>query len=125
MSKLGFTKEHEWVRIDDEIATLGITKYAERQLGDVVYIELPEIGSNFAAGDEAAVIESVKAASELYAPVAGEVVEVNHALENDPAEVNRDPQGDGWFIKLKLAGDAALDGLMDAQAYQSFIREED
>lgn len=124
MSKLCFTKEHEWVRIDGEVATLGITTYAERQLGDVVYVELPEIGSNFVAGDEAAVIESVKAASELYAPVAGEVVDVNHALENDPAEVNRDPQGDGWFIKLKLAGDAVLDGLMDAQAYQSFIGDD-
>ena len=120
MSTIKFTKDHEWIKLDGEVATVGITDYAQKQLGDVVFVELPEIGRNVVAGKEAAVVESVKAASEVYAPVAGDVVEVNEALSDDPALVNRDPQGEGWFVKLRLENQSDLDDLMDEAAYQEY-----
>ena len=121
MSDLKFSKDHEWLRAEGDNATIGISDYAQEQLGDVVYVELPEIGQKIAAGAQAAVGESVKAASEIYAPVGGEVIEVNNALEEDPALVNSDATGEGWFFKLKLddAGDA--EAFMDESAYQEFI----
>src|SRR6202023_3937389 len=121
MTTLRFTKDHEWVRLDGDLAVVGITDYAQSQLGDVVYVELPEIGRRAEKGKEAAVVESVKAASEVYAPVAGEVAEVNDAITADPAKVNADPMGEGWFIKLRLAAPKELDGLMDEAAYQRFV----
>ena len=123
MSALRFTKDHEWVRLDGDVATVGITDYAQSQLGDVVYVELPEIGRRVESGKEAAVVESVKAASEVYAPVAGEVVAVNETLGQEPAKVNSDPTGEGWFFKLRLADPKEADGLMDEAAYQRFVDE--
>jgi glycine cleavage system H protein len=124
MSVLRFTKDHEWIRYDDDTAVIGITDYAQQQLGDVVYVELPEPGKRVEQGGEAAVVESAKAASEVYAPVSGEVVEVNDAIVADPAKVNADPMGDGWFLKLRIADPAQLDGLMDEAAYQKFVAEQ-
>ena len=124
MSALRYTKDHEWVRIDGDLAVVGITDYAQSQLGDVVYVELPEIGRRVEQGEEAAVVESVKAASEVYAPVSGEVVEVNEALAADPARVNADPIGEGWFIKLRLDDPKQLDSLMDEEAYKRFVEEQ-
>ena len=121
MSGLKYSKDHEWVRVEGDIATVGISDYAQDQLGDVVYVELPEVGRNVAQNEEAAVVESVKAASEVYAPVSGEVVEVNQALEDDPALVNGDPTGEGWFLKLRLSAPGELDGLMDEAAYADFV----
>jgi glycine cleavage system H protein len=118
-----FTKDHEWISVDGDTATVGITAYAQEQLGDVVFIELPALGNNLDKGAEAAVVESVKAASEVYAPVAGEVVEVNSALEAEPGKVNEDAEGAGWFMKLKLADKSQLDGLMDAAGYRKFVEE--
>jgi len=125
MSAMKFTAEHEWVRIEGDIATVGISDYAQEQLGDVVYVELPEIGKQVGKGDEAAVVESVKAASEVYAPVSGEVVEVNDDLENAPAGVNEDAFGKGWFVKLKLSDPSELDGLMDEAAYKDYVESLD
>ncbi len=124
MSDLKYTGEHEWVMVEGDIATIGISDFAQDQLGDVVFVELPERGSVLAKGDEAAVIESVKAASEVYAPVSGEVVDVNDALGDDPATVNSDPTGGGWFIKIKLSDPSELDGLMDEEAYNKFTAEQ-
>ena len=124
MSLLRFTKDHEWVRLDGDLAVVGITDYAQSQLGDVVYVELPEIGRRVEKGKEAAVVELVKAASEVYAPVSGEVAEVNDALAADPAKVNADPMGEGWFLKLRLADPKELDGLLDEDAYQRFVEEQ-
>jgi glycine cleavage system H protein len=121
MSILRFTKDHEWVRVEGDEAVIGITDYAQTQLGDIVYVELPEIGKRVAQGKEAAVVESVKAASEVYAPVSGEVTGANAALADDPAKVNSDPMGEGWFFKLKLADAKELDGLMDEAAYQKLV----
>lgn len=121
MSEIRYTDQHEWVRVEGDIATIGITDYAQEQLGDVVYVELPEVGKNIAAGDEAAVVESVKAASEVYAPVSGEVIEVNEDLDGTPAGVNEDAMGAGWFIKMKMDDLSELDKLMDEDSYQSFI----
>jgi glycine cleavage system H protein len=121
MTLLRFTTDHEWIRLEGELAVIGITDYAQSQLGDVVYVELPEIGRQVEKGKEAAVVESVKAASEVYAPVSGEVAEVNDAIAADPAKVNADPMGEGWFIKLRLADPKELDGLMDEAAYQRFV----
>lgn len=121
MSEIRYTDQHEWVRVEGDIATIGITDYAQEQLGDVVYVELPEVGKNIAAGDEAAVVESVKAASEVYAPVSGEVIEVNEDLDATPAGVNEDAMGAGWFIKMKMDDLSELDKLMDEDSYQSFI----
>lgn len=116
-----FSKDHEWVKVEGGIATVGITAYAQEQLGDVVFVELPAIGRQVKAGEEAAVVESVKAASEVYAPISGEVTEVNGALSDTPALVNEDAEGKGWFLKLKLADVKELDALMDAAAYKTFI----
>jgi len=121
MSDLKFSKDHEWLRVAGDTATIGISDYAQEQLGDVVYVELPEIGQKFSAGAQAAVVESVKAASEVYAPASGEVVEVNNALDDNPALVNSDSTGQGWFIKLKLDNPAELEALMDDNSYQEFI----
>lgn len=121
MSDLKFSKDHEWLRVAGDTATIGISDYAQEQLGDVVYVELPEIGQKFSAGAQAAVVESVKAASEIYAPASGEVVEVNNALDDNPALVNSDSTGQGWFIKLKLDNPTELEALMDDNSYQEFI----
>jgi glycine cleavage system H protein len=119
-----FTKDHEWIRVEGGSATVGITGYAQEQLGDVVFVELPAVGTKLDKGAQAAVVESVKAASEVYAPVSGEVVAVNSALEGEPGKVNEDAEGEGWFLKLKLADAAELGGLMDADAYRKFIEEQ-
>jgi glycine cleavage system H protein len=121
MSELRYSKEHEWIRVDGDVATVGITDYAQEQLGDVVFVELPEVGKAVAAGKEAAVVESVKAASEVYAPVDGEVVEVNAKLADDPALVNKAPTGDGWFLKLRIKDAAQLAKLMDEAAYRKYV----
>ena len=117
-----YTKDHEYVRVEGDTAIVGISDYAQEQLGDVVYVELPEVGKTVAKGDEAAVVESVKAASEVYAPVSGEVVEVNAALESAPGTVNEDAAGKGWFLKLKLKEPAELEGLMTEEQYQEFVK---
>ncbi len=116
-----FSKDHEWVKVEGGVATVGITSYAQEQLGDVVFVELPAVGKKVKAGDEAAVVESVKAASEVYAPVSGEVTEVNAALGDTPALVNEDAEGKGWFMKIRLADPKEVDALMDAAAYKTFI----
>ena len=121
MSTVKFTDEHEWIRLEGDIATVGITDYAQNQLGDVVYVELPKPGQKVEKGKQAAVVESVKAASEVYAPVTGEVVEANQALVDEPATVNADPMGRGWFMKLRLADKSQLDGLMDEAGYKKFV----
>ena len=121
MSETRFTDQHEWVRLDGSDATVGITKFAAEALGDVVFVELPEAGRKVGAGAEAAVVESVKAASEVYSPVSGEVSESNAALEAAPAKVNDDPEGEGWFFKLKLSDPKQLDALMDEAAYKTFV----
>jgi glycine cleavage system H protein len=116
-----YTKDHEWIRLDGETAIVGITEHAQSQLGDVVFVELPDIGKTVAAGEEAAVVESVKAASEVFAPASGEVVAVNAALADAPATVNEDAEGKGWFLKLKLADPAELERLMTAQQYKDYV----
>ena len=121
MSQLGFTKDHEWIRIENGTGTVGITDYAQGQLGDVVFVELPAIGKTVARGDEAAVVESVKAASEIYAPMSGEVTAVNAALNDNPGLVNQAAMGDGWFLKLKLGAPAEFGELMDEAAYKSYV----
>lgn len=115
-----FTDEHEWIEVDGDSATVGITAYAQEQLGDIVFVELPEVGTMVGKGKDAAVVESVKAASDVYAPISGEVTGVNDALGEDPALVNTSPEEDGWFFKLTIADKGELDGLMDAAAYQAF-----
>lgn len=122
MAELRFTEEHEWVLVDGDVATCGISDYAQEQLGDVVFVELPEPGRKVAKDDDCAVVESVKAASDVYAPLSGEIVEANPALEGDPSLVNSDAQGDGWFFKLKLSDPKELDGLMDEAAYAEFCK---
>ena len=122
MSDIRYTKDHEYISVDGDVGTVGITDYAQSQLGDVVFVELPEIGKRLSKGDEAAVVESVKAASEVYAPVSGEVVAINPAIEEEPAKVNADPTGDGWFVKIKLADKAELSDLMDEAAYREFLQ---
>jgi glycine cleavage system H protein len=116
-----FTEEHEWLEVDGDVATVGITDYAQKALGDVVFVELPEVGATYDKGDEVAVVESVKAASEVYAPLAGEIVEVNEALEGEPGLVNSAALDAGWFFKLKLANVDDLDELMDETAYNEFV----
>ncbi|MEO6113535.1 MAG: glycine cleavage system protein GcvH [Sphingomicrobium sp.] len=119
---LYFTREHEWIRVDGDIATIGISDHAQEALGDIVFAEVPDAGRALNKGDEAAVVESVKAASDVYAPVGGEVVEGNAAITDDPALINRDPEGDGWFFKLKLADASELDGLMDEGGYREWVK---
>ena len=121
MADIRYSKDHEWVRREGDTATIGITDYAQNQLGDVVYVELPAIGRKVEQGGDAAVVESVKAASEVYAPVAGEVVAVNEILSGEPGRVNADPEGEGWFFKLKLSDPKQLDALMDEAAYKTFV----
>ena len=121
MANLKFTKDHEWLRLEGDVAVVGITAFAQQQLGDVVFVELPAVGKKVAKGGDAAVVESVKAASEVYAPVSGEVTGVNDALTADPAKVNADAMGDGWFFKVRLADRSELDGLMDESAYQKYV----
>ncbi len=116
-----FSKDHEWVSLAGDIATIGITNHAQEQLGDVVFVELPAVGKKVSKGGDAAVVESVKAASEVYAPVTGEVVEVNKELEGDPSLVNRGAEGDGWFMKVKISNPAELSELMDKAAYDKFV----
>lgn len=116
-----FTDEHEWIDVEGEIATVGITDYAQEQLGDIVFVELPAEGKTFEKGDDAAVVESVKAASDVYAPISGEVVEANGALEEEPALVNSDAEEDGWFFKLRIADASELEGLMNEAAYKKFV----
>lgn len=116
-----FTKDHEWVRLEGDSAYIGITDYAQSQLGDVVYVELPEVGKTFAKGDDAAVVESVKAASDVYAPVSGLVIAVNSALEKSPAMINEAAEADGWFMKLTLTEPSELENLLDETAYKAFV----
>jgi glycine cleavage system H protein len=122
MSEVRYTDQHEWISLDGDEATVGITKYAAESLGDVVFVELPASGKTVSAGGEAAVVESVKAASEVYAPVGGEVTEANAALEAEPAKVNEDPEGAGWFFKLKVGDKSEFAKLMDEAAYKEFVK---
>jgi glycine cleavage system H protein len=122
MASIRYTKDHEYIRIEGDVGTVGISDYAQQQLGDVVFVELPESGKKVAAGDQAAVVESVKAASEVYSPVGGEVTEINSALEGEPAKVNSDPAGDGWFFKIRIGDAKQLDALMDEKAYAEFLK---
>ena len=122
MSELRFTDQHEWVRVENGVGTVGITKYAADSLGDVVYVELPSAGKKLNPGGEAAVVESVKAASEVYSPIAGEVTEANQAIADEPAKVNADPEGEGWFFRLRVADMAALSKLMTMDQYKEFLR---
>jgi glycine cleavage system H protein len=116
-----YTRDHEWIRLDGDTATVGISDYAQEQLGDIVFVELPDVGKQLDKGAEAAVVESVKAASEIFAPVAGEVIEVNDALADGPGAVNDEPEGAGWFMKMKVRNRAEVDQLMDATAYKAFL----
>lgn len=122
MSEIRFTEQHEWVRLDGDVVTVGITRYATEQLGDVVYVELPEAGRKVGQGGEAAVVESVKAASEVYAPVAGEVTGANEELAAEPAKVNADPEGEGWFFKMKIADRGEFAKLMSEAQYADFVK---
>ncbi len=121
MSERKYTEDHEWVSLEDGIGTIGITEYAQEQLGDVVFVELPDVGKTLAKGDEAAVVESVKAAAEVYSPAAGEVTEVNSALTDNPSLVNAEAEAGGWFLKLRLSDPGALEGLMDGDAYAAYV----
>lgn len=125
MTDTRYTKEHEWIRLDGDTAIVGITDYAQSQLGDIVFVEVPEAGKAVTKGSEAAVVESVKAASEVYAPVSGTVTEGNAALDGAPDTVNSDPAGEGWFFKMTLSDASELDGLMDQAAYDSYLQEID
>ena len=116
-----FTKDHEWIRVEGDVGTVGITDYAQQQLGDVVFVEVPDVGKQLTRGKEAAVVESVKAASEIYAPVDGEVTEVNEALSSEPANVNSDPMNGAWFFRMRIKDQGQLNELMDEAAYKSFV----
>jgi|SRR5581483_11585978 glycine cleavage system H protein len=119
---LRYTKDHEWISVDGDVGTIGISKYAQEQLGDIVFVELPDIGKPIKKGGEAAVVESVKAASDVYAPISGEVVAVNETLTAAPATVNEDAEGKGWFMKVKLSNKGELDDLMSAEQYQDYLK---
>jgi glycine cleavage system H protein len=121
MSDVRYTKEHEWVRLEGDLALVGISDYAQEQLGELVFVELPEVGRQVSQGGNLAVVESVKAASDVYAPIGGEVVETNADLENDPGLVNRSAEDEGWFCKLRIADRGALTQLMDAAAYKAYV----
>ncbi len=124
--ELGYAATHEWAKQDEEgLIVIGISDHAQDALGDIVYVELPEVGQQIVAGEEAGVVESVKAASDIYAPVSGAVAEINDALEDSPETVNQDPYGDGWFFKLKVTDERELDDLLDAEAYQELCESED
>ena len=123
MASVKYTEEHEWVRLDGDVATIGITDYAQQQLGDVVFVEVPQAGRKVAKGEACAVVESVKAASDIFAPISGEVTESNAALADAPGDVNAEPTGKGWFFKIKVADKAELDGLMDEAAYDAFVKK--
>ena len=125
MDDLHYSESHEWVRVDGEIGTIGITEHAQKQLGEIVYLELPEVGHVYNAEDEFGTVESVKAVSELYSPVSGEVVEVNKSAVSEPGIINDDPQGDGWLIKIKLSTDEEIGKLMSAEAYAKYVSEEE
>lgn len=116
-----FTEDHEWIDVDGDTATVGITDYAQKALGDVVFVELPEVGATYGKGDEMAVVESVKAASEVYAPIAGTISAINDALEGEPGQVNASPEADGWFVKMSIDDSSELDAMMDASGYESFV----
>jgi glycine cleavage system H protein len=120
-SDIRYTKEHEWVRMDGDIATIGITDYAQEALGDVVFVELPEIGRNVAADEACSVVESVKAASDVYAPLAGKVVEINQTIIDDPSLVNTDAEGEGWFFRIEIDDTDAYDALLDEAAYTEYL----
>ncbi len=122
MTDVRYTDQHEWVRVDGDEATVGITKHAAEQLGDVVYVEVPEAGRKVGAGGEAAVVESVKAASDIYSPITGQVIAGNDALAGDPSKVNADPEGEAWFFKLKIADKSEFDKLMDRAKYDEFVK---
>jgi glycine cleavage system H protein len=122
--ELLYSREHEWVKVQDDICVLGITDFAQRELGEVVFVELPEVGQVFDANDEIGTIESVKAVAEVYTPVAGEVMEVNEALNEDPELLNDDPHGDGWLVRIKFSSAADLKNLMSAEAYEEFVSGE-
>ena len=117
-----FTEDHEWIDVDGDIATVGITDYAQEQLGDIVFVEVPSEGKTFEKGDDAAVVESVKAASDVFCPVSGKVVEYNGALEDDPALVNTDPEEDGWFFRVRLSDPSELEDLMDEGTYKKYVK---
>ena len=117
-----FTREHEWIRVDGDTATIGISEHAQEALGDIVFAEVPEAGRKLNKGQEAAVVESVKAASDVYSPAAGEVVEGNQAVADDPALINRDPEGEGWFFKLRLENSSDVEGLMDEASYREWVK---
>jgi glycine cleavage system H protein len=119
---LYFTKEHEWIRVDGDVATVGISEHAQEALGDIVFAEVPDAGKSLSKGDDAAVVESVKAASDVYSPVGGDVIEGNSAIADDPALINRDPEGEGWFFKLKLSDPSELDGLMSEADYREWVK---
>lgn len=121
MTALKFTQDHEWIRVEGDTGTVGITDFAQEELGDLVYVELPEIGKHFSQGNEAAVIESVKAAADLKAPVSGTITQVNSSLTEEPGKVNADPMGAGWFFKIKLANASELDALLDVAAYEALV----
>jgi glycine cleavage system H protein len=123
--ELHFSRSHEWVRVDGDVGTIGITEHAQKQLGEIVYLELPEVGHVYNAEDEFGTVESVKAVSELYIPVSGEVVEVNKAAVTEPGIINDDPQGDGWLIKVKLSTDEEIGKLLSADGYAAYVREEE
>jgi glycine cleavage system H protein len=122
MADTRYSQEHEWIRVEGDVGTIGITQYAQEQLGDVVFVDVPQAGRKVAKGEACAVVESVKAASDIYAPVSGEVVEANAALADSPGDVNADPMGKGWFFKIKLADKGELAGLMDEAAYNAFVK---
>ena len=121
MSTLRYTTDHEWVRVEGDSAVVGISDYAQEQLGDVVFVELPDVGTSFAQNDDAAVVESVKAASEIYAPIGGKILEVNDSLVDAPETLNSDPTGDGWMFKISIADASEVDALMDEAAYKTFV----
>lgn len=122
MADVKYSEEHEWIRVEGDTGTIGITQYAQEQLGDVVFVEVPAAGRKVAKGEAIAVVESVKAASDIYAPVSGEVVESNAALADSPGDVNTEPMGKGWFFKIRMSDKADLDGLMDEAAYAAFVK---
>ncbi len=121
MSQLRYTNDHEWVRVEGDAAVVGISDYAQGQLGDVVFVELPEIGASFERHDDAAVVESVKAANEIYAPIGGEIIEINRSLSDAPETLNSDPTGDGWLFKISIADAGEIDALMDEAAYKTYV----